>query len=530
MNGKQLKNSILQWAIQGKLVPQDPNDEPASVLLERIRAEKAKLIKEKKLKKDKNESIIYRGDDNSYYEKFLATGEVKCIDEEIPFEIPNGWQWERIGNIFETTSGSTPLSRNPDYYKNGNINWVRTTDLNNGILNKTEIQITSKAIIDYNLSILPQTSVCVAMYGGAGTIGKHCILHFDTTINQSVCAIQPNGFCNMDYIHTFIEYQRPFWMDFAAGSRKDPNINQLIIKHCLLPIPPQEEQLRIVTKLNQLYPYIYQYGNSQNRLNQINKEIWHSLKKSILQEAIQGKLVPQIAEEGTAQELLEQIRQEKLQLVKEGKLKKSALTDSIIFRGDDNKYFEKVGKTEQDITDEIPFEIPDDWKWCRIGSVLNIWSARRVHERDWRSSGIPFYRAREIGKMADWGHVDNDLFIEQSLYDEFSKSGVPQIGDLMMTAVGTLGKTYVVETNNPFYYKDGSVLCIGNPFRLNPYYLKLFFESSAFANQYLSESDGTTVATLTMVRLNRYLIPVPPLKEQTRIVEKIKTVTSIMSR
>ena len=530
MNGKQLKNSILQWAIQGKLVPQDPNDEPASVLLERIRAEKARLVKEKKIKKDKNESIIYRGDDNSYYEKFLATGEVKCIDEEIPFEIPNGWQWERIGNIFETTSGSTPLSRNPDYYKNGNINWVRTTDLNNGILNKTEIQITSKAIIDYNLSILPQTSVCVAMYGGAGTIGKHCILHFDTTINQSVCAIQPNGFCNMDYIHTFIEYQRPFWMDFAAGSRKDPNINQLIIKHCLLPIPPQEEQLRIVTKLNQLYPYIYQYGNSQNRLNQINKEIWHSLKKSILQEAIQGKLVSQIAEEGTAQKLLEQIRQEKLQLVKEGKLKKSALTDSIIFRGDDNKYFEKVGKTEQDITDEIPFEIPDDWKWCRIGSVLNIWSARRVHERDWRSSGIPFYRAREIGKMADWGHVDNDLFIEQSLYDEFSKSGVPQIGDLMMTAVGTLGKTYVVETNNPFYYKDGSVLCIGNPFRLNPYYLKLFFESSAFANQYLSESDGTTVATLTMVRLNRYLIPVPPLKEQTRIVEKIKTVTSIMSR
>ena len=175
MNGKQLKNSILQWAIQGKLVPQDPNDEPASVLLERIRAEKARLVKEKKIKKDKNESIIYRGDDNSYYEKFLATGEVKCIDEEIPFEIPNGWQWERIGNIFETTSGSTPLSRNPDYYKNGNINWVRTTDLNNGILNKTEIQITSKAIIDYNLSILPQTSVCVAMYGGAGTIGKHCI-------------------------------------------------------------------------------------------------------------------------------------------------------------------------------------------------------------------------------------------------------------------------------------------------------------------------------------------------------------------
>lgn len=170
---------------------------------------------------------------NSYYEKFLPTGEVKCIDEEIPFEIPNGWQWERIGNIFETTSGSTPLSRNPDYYKNGNINWVRTTDLNNGILNKTEIQITSKAIIDYNLSILPQTSVCVAMYGGAGTIGKHCILHFDTTINQSVCAIQPNGFCNMDYIHTFIEYQRPFWMVTGGYGIFTllSSCNQLFINH-----------------------------------------------------------------------------------------------------------------------------------------------------------------------------------------------------------------------------------------------------------------------------------------------------------
>ena len=370
MNGKQLKNSILQWAIQGKLVPQDPNDEPASVLLEKIRTEKARLIKEGKIKKDKNESFIFRGDDNSYYEKFIATGEVKCIDEEIPFEIPQGWEWERVGNIFETTSGATPLSRNPDYYKNGNINWVRTTDLNNGILNKTEIQITSKAIIDYNLSILPQTSVCVAMYGGAGTIGKHCILHFDTTINQSVCAIQPNGFCNMDYIHTFIEYQRPFWMDFAAGSRKDPNINQLIIKHCLLPIPPQEEQLRIVTKLNQLYPYINQYGTSQNKLNQINKEIWHSFKKSILQEAIQGKLVPQIAEEDTAQKLLELIKAEKLKFVKEGKLKKSALTDSVIYKGDDNKYYERINGQIVEI--ELPFEYPNSWAVLRLKDICQL--------------------------------------------------------------------------------------------------------------------------------------------------------------
>ena len=518
MNGKQLKNSILQWAIQGKLVPQDPNDEPASVLLERIRAEKARLVKEKKIKKDKNESIIYRGDDNSYYEKFLATGEVKCIDEEIPFEIPNGWQWERIGNIFETTSGSTPLSRNPNYYKNGNINWVRTTDLNNGILNKTEIQITSKAIIDYNLSILPQTSVCVAMYGGAGTIGKHCILHFDTTINQSVCAIQPNGFCNMDYIHTFIEYQRPFWMDFAAGSRKDPNINQLIIKHCLLPIPPQEEQLRIVTKLNQLYPYIYQYGNSQNRLNQINKEIWHSLKKSILQEAIQGKLVSQIAEEGTAQELLEQIRQEKLQLVKEGKLKKSALTDSIIFRGDDNKYYEQVGNENIDITEEIPFDLPENWTWVRFGQYVRMSIGKtppRGETKYWANGKYPWV---SISDMSDYGLVTTT----KESVSEYAKSlfgEISPVGTLIMSFKLTVGRTSLLNTSA---YHNEAIISI-YPFVDKNYQARNFlFHILPIISNLGDTKDAIKGKTLNSKSLNNLLLPLPPLNEQGRIVAMIE--------
>ena len=520
MNAKQLKNSILQWAIQGKLVPQDPNDEPASVLLERIRAEKARLVKEKKIKKDKNESIIYRGDDNSYYEKFLATGEVKCIDEEIPFEIPNGWQWERIGNIFETTSGSTPLSRNPDYYKNGNINWVRTTDLNNGILNKTEIQITSKAIIDYNLSILPQTSVCVAMYGGAGTIGKHCILHFDTTINQSVCAIQPNGFCNMDYIHTFIEYQRPFWMDFAAGSRKDPNINQLIIKHCLLPIPPQEEQLRIVTKLNQLYPYIYQYGNSQNRLNQINKEIWHSLKKSILQEAIQGKLVPQIAEEGTAQELLEPIRQEKLQLVKEGKLKKSALTDSIIFRGDDNKYYEQVGKKCLDITEQIPFETPKNWVWTRLSHIANIYTGNSISETEKKSKFTDVIGRYYIGtKDVDFNNriiYDNGIAIPKQYEPDFRLA--PNNSILMCIEGGSAGRKIAILNQDVCF---GNKLCCFSPFVGIGKYMYYYLQSPSFFELFNLNKTGI-IGGVSIAKVKEILIPLPPIKEQQRIVAQIE--------
>ena len=455
---------------------------------------------------------------SSYYEKFLPTGEVKCIDEEIPFEIPNGWQWERIGNIFETTSGSTPLSRNPDYYKNGNINWVRTTDLNNGILNKTEIQITSKAIIDYNLSILPQTSVCVAMYGGAGTIGKHCILHFDTTINQSVCAIQPNGFCNMDYIHTFIEYQRPFWMDFAAGSRKDPNINQLIIKHCLLPIPPQEEQLRIVTKLNQLYPYIYQYGNSQNRLNQINKEIWHSLKKSILQEAIQGKLVPQIAEEGTAQELLEQIRQEKLQLVKEGKLKKSALTDSIIFRGDDNKYYEQVGNENIDITEEIPFDLPENWTWVRFGQYVRMSIGKtppRGETKYWANGRYPWV---SISDMSDYGLVTTT----KESVSEYAKSlfgEISPVGTLIMSFKLTVGRTSLLNTSA---YHNEAIISI-YPFVDKNYQARNFlFHILPIISNLGDTKDAIKGKTLNSKSLNNLLLPLPPLNEQGRIVAMIE--------
>ena len=516
MNGKQLKNSILQWAIQGKLVPQDPNDEPASVLLEKIRTEKARLIKEGKIKKDKNESFIFRGDDNSYYEKFIATGEVKCIDEEIPFEIPQGWEWERVGNIFETTSGATPLSRNPDYYKNGNINWVRTTDLNNGILDKTEIQITAKATTDYNLSVLPQTTVCIAMYGGAGTIGKHCILHFDTTINQSVCAIQPNGFCNMDYIHTFIEYQRSYWMNFAAGSRKDPNINQLIIKHCLLPIPPQEEQLRIVTKLNQLYPYINQYGTSQNKLNQINKEIWHSFKKSILQEAIQGKLVPQIAEEDTAQKLLELIKAEKLKFVKEGKLKKSALTDSVIYKGDDNKYYEQIGENCNDITDEIPFDLPYNWCWCRFSNIVSMTIGKTPARGEQTYWIYGKYNWVSISDMVDGGSISTtkEKVSDLAVKEVFS-APISEKGSLLMSFKLSIGKTSILDIDA--YHNEAIITIrpvIDKEYAMRNYLFKVL---PLIAN--LGESkDAIKGKTLNSKSLSNLLIPLPPLQEQQRII------------
>ena len=456
---------------------------------------------------------------SSYYEKILATGEVKCIDEEVPFEIPQGWEWERIGNLFETTSGSTPLSRNPDYYQNGSINWVRTTDLNNGVLCKTEIQITEKACSDYNLTILPQNSVCIAMYGGAGTIGKHSILQFDTTINQSVCAIKPNGYCNMDYLHTFIEYQRPYWMDFAAGSRKDPNINQLIIKHCLLPIPPQKEQTRIVEKLSLLHPYITQYGECQIKLDYINKEILDKFKKSILQEAIQGKLVPQLTEEGTAQDLLEQIKIEKLNLVKGGKLKRSALATSVIFRGDDNKYYEQIGEKCNDITDEVPFDLPYNWCWCRFSNIASMTIGKtpaRGEQTYWINGK---YNWVSISDMVDGGSISttkekvSDLAVKEVFSAPISEKGC-----LLMSFKLSIGKTSILDIDA--FHNEAIITIrpvIDKEYAMRNYLFKVL---PLIAN--LGESkDAIKGKTLNSKSLAKLLIPLAPLQEQQRIIEQM---------
>lgn len=452
---------------------------------------------------------------SSYYEKILATGEVKCIDEEIPFEIPQGWKWERIGNLFETTSGSTPLSRNPDYYQNGSINWVRTTDLNNGVLCKTEIQITEKACSDYNLTILPRNSVCIAMYGGAGTIGKHSILQFDTTINQSVCAIKPNGYCNMDYLHTFIEYQRPYWMDFAAGSRKDPNINQLIIKHCLLPIPPQKEQVRIVENLRLLNPHIARFGECQIKLEHINKEISDLLKKSILQEAIQGKLVPQIAEEGTAQELLEQIKAEKQKLIKEGKLKKSALATSVIFHGDDNKYYEQVNKKCLDITEQIPFEIPENWVWVRMGQIGN-WGAGSTPQR----GDANYYNGKilwlKTGELNNGIVYDTEEKVTQKAFQDCSLR-MNKIGDVLIAMYGaTIGKLAIVGKE----LTTNQACCGCTPYLIYNWYLFYFLMASR--DSFIKKGEGGAQPNISRVKLVEHLIPLPPLKEQYRIVTQIE--------
>ena len=369
MNGKQLKNSILQWTIQGKLVPQNPNDEPASVLLDKIRQEKERLIKEKKIKRDKNASIIYRGEDNSYYEKILATGEVKCIDEEIPFEVPKGWEWTRIGNIFNHTSGKQQSSSNKGggtpqkFITTSNLYWGHFILDNVKVMNFTDEEIKTCSATKGDLLVCE---------GGAG-YGRSAIWNedYDICLQNHVHRLRPcvSGIC--EYVYHFI-YLLKESNNLASVGTAMPGLSANRLKGLLLPFPPLSEQRRIVEKLAELLPQIEKYNNVLNKVDELNTTIKDCLKKSILQEAIQGKLVPQLAEEGRAQELLEQIKAEKRKLVKEGKLKKSALSDSVIFRGDDNKYYEQIGKKCLDITDEIPFVIPETWQWVRIRDVFQL--------------------------------------------------------------------------------------------------------------------------------------------------------------
>ena len=368
MNGKQLRNSILQWAIQGKLVPQDPNEEPASVLLERIRAEKAKLVKEKKIKKDKNESIIYRGDDNSYYEKFLATGEIKCIDKEIPFEIPKGWEWERWGNI----SQSIQYGYNAPALEKGVIRMVRISDIQD---NKVLWNIVPFCMIeekDIETYLLKINDILFARTGG--TVGKSFLV--EDVPMKSIYAgylirTRYSSLLCPHYMKAFMESQL-YWEQLKNGTiaTAQPNCNGKTLAKMLLPIPPINEQKRIVEELHKISPFIERYSKSQDALNLMNMQIREQLKKSVLQEAIQGKLVPQIAEEGTAQELLEQIKLEKQKLIKDGKLKKSALTDSVIYKGDDNKYYERIN--EQIIEIELPFEYPNSWAILRLKDICQL--------------------------------------------------------------------------------------------------------------------------------------------------------------
>lgn len=527
MNGKQLKNSILQWAIQGKLVPQDPNDEPASVLLERIRAEKARLVKEKKIKKDKNESIIYRGDDNSYYEKFLTTGEVKCIDEEIPFEIPKGWEWARINAIGVSQLGKT-LDRGKEsgkeypylcsinvYWDSINLSKIKTFRLRDDELPKYKLRKGDLLICE------------------GGDYGRCCIWdrNEDMYYQNALHRVRFHG----GLIPSFYKYVFELYRNIGYIVGQGQTIKHFTyenMRSILFPVPSIHEQKRIVSRIEEIQPIVKKYQRTEDALKRLNTEIFDKLKKSILQEAIQGKLVSQITEEGTAQELLKQIKTEKEKLVKKGKLKKSALTDSVIYKGDDNKYWEKYGTETICVNDEIPFEIPATWIWVRLDNICSY------IQRGKSPKYSPIKKYPVIAqKCNQWAGfcIDKAQFIDPNSLPSYSEERLLQDGDLMWnsTGLGTLGRMAIYQSAlNPYELAvaDSHVTVI-RPLKehILSQYLYYYFASDTVQSVIEDKSDGSTKQKeLSTTTVKNYLVPIPPYREQQRIVEKIKTVTSIM--
>ena len=522
MNGKKLKNSILQWAIQGKLVPQDPNDEPASVLLDKIRQEKERLIKEKKIKRDKNASIIYRGEDNSYYEKILATREVKCIDEEIPFDVPQGWEWERWGNIAQTIQ----YGYNAPALEHGVIKMVRISDIQENCVLWDNVPYCLIDENDIDTYLLKVNDILFARTGG--TVGKSFLV--EEVPEKAIYAgylirTRYSSLLNPRYMKSFMESQL-YWEQLKNGTiaTAQPNCNGKTLAKMLLPIPPSKEQYRIVEKLTQLSSFLDNYGLCQDRLNLLNQEIMEQFKKSILQEAIQGKLVPQLEEEGTAKELLKQIKAEKQKLVKEGKLKKSALATSAIFRGDDNKYWEKIGNKVTCIDDEIPFDIPQTWSWCRMRDVSNSYIGLTYKPTDISDNGIIVLRSSNIqqGKLS----LADIVRVKVEISDKL----LVQNGDILICARNgskkLVGKSAIINgIKEPMTFGAFMAIC-KTPIHK---YVYLFLQSDLFFSQLREVSGTTTINQLTQNKFNSFLIPIPPIGEQMRITKKIEQLASIMS-
>ena len=517
MNGKQLKNSILQWAIQGKLVPQDPNDEPASVLLDKIRQEKERLIKEKKIKRDKNASIIYRGEDNSYYEKILATGEVKCIDEEIPFDVPQGWEWERWGNIAQTIQ----YGYNAPALERGVIKMVRISDIQENCVLWNNVPYCLIDENDIDTYLLKVNDILFARTGG--TVGKSFLV--EEVPEKAIYAgylirTRYSSLLNPRYMKSFMESQL-YWEQLKNGTiaTAQPNCNGKTLAKMLLPIPPTKEQERIVGKLIQLSSFLDNYSLCQDRLNLLNREIKNLLKKSILQEAIQGKLVPQIEEEGTALELFEQIKAEKQKLFKEGKLKKSALNDSVIFRGDDNKYYENFGEDTVCIDEEIPFPIPNNWAWSRLSSmcsIVNGFTPLRSESKFWDCGTINWFTVEDIKNQGEIIY-----YTKQKITDEaVSKERMVRAGSVLLCCTASVGQCALAKidltTNQQF---NALTVKDFNKSILTDNYL--FWFAKTLKPTLLRLSGKTTFEFVSVKKVENILIPIPPFKEQQRIVAQI---------
>ena len=491
MKAEQLRKSILQLAIQGKLVPQDPNDESASVLLERIRAEKQKLIKEGKIKKDKNDSFIFKGDDNRYYEK--VGSEIKDITDDLPFEIPDSWAFVRLstvcwlGDVAKSTGEKLP--------------YLDAKTLR-GKADKS--YLTEGKVIDVGEKVI--------LVDGENS-GEVFDIPFRGYMGSTFKTLEKVSQLTFGYLNVVLDYYRDTFRGNKIGAAI-PHLNKNLFKSLLIGIPPLAEQARIVAEIEKFEPLIAEYDKLEQQATKLDEEIYDKLKKSILQYAIQGKLVPQDPNDEPASVLLERIRAEK-----KAKLGKKYL-DSYIYKGDDNCYYEHIAGRAQDKLVEVPFDIPDNWAWVRWGNLS--FSIQYGYNAPAKESGrIKMVRISDIhNNEVDWEHVPfcdiNETDIKTYLLKEndilFARTG------------GTVGKSYLVTCVPEEAIYAGYLIRTQYSAQLSAQYLKYFMESSLYWMQLKDGTIATAQPNCNGQTLSKMILPLPPLAEQKRIVAKINEI------
>ena len=538
MTGQQLKNSILQMAVQGKLVPQDPNDEPASVLLERIRVEKEALIKAGKIKKEKNPSVIFRGADNLPYEK-VGKNEPVCIADEVPFDIPDSWEWVRLKDL---TIKEIKRGKSPKYADDGSV-FVFAQKCNvklGGIDISLAKFLDMKTFNKYPVEEYMVDGDIIINSTGNGTLGRIGIFRDNDRINDFVIVpdshvtiIRTGNQMIRDYLFFALKYHQPYLEKLGEGSTNQTELRPSTVAELFIPVPPIEEQKRIVANLLKVLPIVDMYGMKEKSLQDYNKDFPVQLKKSILQEAVQGKLVLQDENDEPASVLLDRIRAEKQALIKAGKIKKDK-NESIIFRRD-NSHYEKRGSEVVCIDDETPFEIPDSWEWVRLNDVVNF-------------IGGYAYKSETFIKHSDYqvlrlGNVKNDeikastkpVYITDKLAKETSAFKC-KLNDILVTMTGTRLKrdyfyTARIEQESFNYYVNQRVGCLRCYESEVSLWLINILKSDFVLNQVFQYETGTAnQGNLGSENILKTLIPIPPLNEQKRIAQHITRIFEKLSQ
>ena len=529
MDTKALRQKILDLAIRGKLVPQDPSDEPASVLLERIREQKKQMVKEGKLKaKDiKNDTIIFVGEDNLHYEKF-ADGTVKCIEDEIPFELPEGWAWCRLLPLtIKIGAGSTPTGGAAVYSKSG-IKFIRSQNVYDDGLVLTDVAYISEEINQKKSgSIVKPKDILLNITGGS--IGRCALVPDDfdiANVNQHVIIIRLVNPELRKYLHDVITspYIQEQILSRQVGSGRG-GLSAETLSTFLIPLPPMNEQVSTIKKLQDCISYTLTIADAQRSVS----DLVSATKSKILDLAIRGKLVPQDPNDEPASVLLERIRAEKEELIKQGKIKRDK-KESIIFRGDDNSYYEKIDGEVSCIDEEIPYDIPDTWTWMRLENCC-VKEIRRGKSPKYAEISNVIVFAQKCNTKYNGIDISLAQYLDETTIKRYPTDEHMQDGDIVInsTGTGTLGRVGIYRntdnTTGLLIVPDSHVTVIRSFRCISSHYLYAFMK--AHQTELEKKGEGSTnQKELKPLTLKEMLIAVPPLSEQKRIDKSINVAFS----